>query len=128
MPERKESEERKKRGAKIGFGTLLRVKAEGVNPGRIDVVLDPGEEDYFSATPIQKKENGDMWLDTTRTYAPRPKQIVETVGEISLDEVIKAILRGYEIVGFKPSEEQIEKLTTGIKEYAQKGRRTIKLG
>jgi hypothetical protein len=128
MPERKESEEKKERGAKIGFGTLIQVKAEGVNPSRIDVVLDPGEEDYFSATPIQKKENGQMWLDTTRTYAPRPEQIVEIVDDISPDEVIKAILRGYEIVGFKASKEQIKKLTTGIEEYAQKGRRKIKLG
>lgn len=114
----KETEETKESEVTIGFGTLFEIKRV---PNRVDVVLDVGEEDWFSSAKIIETKEGKKALSMVGTAGP--DNIERITGQLSFDEVIAAFGEGTKMRGYELSNEERELL----EKYSRKKPRTLKL-
>ena len=129
MAERKEGEPREE---EISFGTLIRINSK-VDPGRIDVVDDVGNEEYegFYSGKLHNPDNKEeMWFFVGGTTVP--EEVAEVVGQLSEEEVIAAAQRGWLQYVSKGSSQKLigeglEMTKKHLTEAAQKGPRKIQI-
>ena len=106
------------REIEISFGTLFEVSGE---EERIDVVINVGEDSWFYTGQIGKTKDGNKWFFMAGTAGK--KNIKKIVGQMSIEEVIKAAEEGAIHTGVGELSKTMRDL---LEQYSQSKPRLIK--